>query len=420
MRIAIIAEVYLPKVDGVVIRTMNLIRQLLERGDEVLVVCPEAVSERKSPVPIVEFRSFPFPAYPEYRIGLPDGRLVDELRSFQPDVVHFLNPFAFGFRCYDILSRTDLDLPCVFSFHTLYGEFVKRYGLIKPLSRVLWWLMRDYHNCADTNLTVSTIMQSDLQRRGFERVEFWPPAVDASLFHPDRRRAEMRKRLSAGHPNEPLLLTVSRLAPEKSVGLLAEMLQRVPGARLAIVGDGPQREQLERMFPADRTNFVGYMTGAELADAYAAADMFVFASETETMGNVVLEAMASGLPVVAPRAGGIPSLVREGETALLYQPGNATEAAGLVNSLLADDAQRLRISSAGRSQAEAWDWHRSAEKVREHYRRTILEHRVGSERAEKDRRLARAVLTSLTWAFRTAAVFPQRRKSKVGVAASTP
>ncbi|MGC3967866.1 MAG: glycosyltransferase [Pirellulales bacterium] len=124
------------------------------------------------------------------------------------------------------------------------------------------------------------------------------------------------------------------------------MLRRVPGARLAIVGDGPQRDELERLFPADRTSFVGYMTGAELADAYATADLFVYASETETMGNVVLEAMASGLPVVAPRAGGIPNLVRERETALLYAAGDAIDAATHVNTLLADDAERRRIAAA--------------------------------------------------------------------------
>jgi glycosyltransferase involved in cell wall biosynthesis len=419
MRIAIIAEVFLPKVDGVVIRTMNLIRQLQERGDEVLIICPEAAAERKSPVPVVEFRSFPFPAYPEYRIGLPDGRLIQALRDFRPDVVHFLNPFAFGFRCYDLLSRSDLDLPCVFSFHTLYGEFAKRYGLMKPLGGVLWWLMREYHNCADTNLTVSTIMQADLQRRGFERVEFWPPAVDAALFHPERRRDEMRSRLSSGHTSDPLLLTVSRLAPEKNVGLLAEVLRRTPGARLAIVGDGPQRPVLERQFPADRTTFVGYMTGAELADAYAAADVFVYASETETMGNVVLEAMASGLPVVAPRAGGIPSLVRERETALLYFAGDSLEAATHVNTLLADAAEHRRIADAARRQAEAWDWPRSAERVRDHYRKTILEHCTERDRADKRRRLAPAVLASLTWAFRTAAVLPARRKSRRSVVATS-
>lgn len=410
MRIAIIAEVFLPKVDGVVIRTMNLIRQLLERGDEVLVVCPESLAKRESPVPVVEFRSFPFPAYPEYRIGIPDARLIATLTEFRPDIVHFINPFAFGFRCSDIIAKAGLNIPTIFSFHTLYGEFVKRYGVMKPLSKMLWWLMRDYHNRADANLTVSTIMQQDLAARGFERVEFWPPAVDASLFHPDRRTAAMRSRLADGDVSTPLLLTVSRLAPEKNVTFLAKVLERLPGVRLAIVGDGPQRAELERRFAGLKATFVGYLTGGELAEAYAAADAFVFASETETMGNVVLEAMASGLGVVAPRAGGIPSLVQEGRTGLLFRPGDVDEAADLVQALLEEADSEASIGRAARRQAVDWDWNRSANRVREHYAKTIADHRNRPRSVAKRRRLAPLVLASLTLACRAATVMPHLRE----------
>jgi glycosyltransferase involved in cell wall biosynthesis len=267
MRIVIIAEVYLPKIDGVVIRTMNLIRHLLEQGDEILVVAPEADGRADSPVPVVEFRSFPFPAYPEYRIGLPDARLVRVVEEFAPDVVHFINPFAFGFACCDILSKARKRLPSVFSFHTLYGEFVKRYPLLNPLSRLFWWLMRDYHNTADRNLTVSSIMQQDLIERGFERVELWPPAVDCALFDPKRASAEMRRRLSRGEPERPLLLTVSRLAPEKNVAFVADVIRRLPDVRLAVVGDGPERPALERRFAGTQTGFFGYLKGEELATA---------------------------------------------------------------------------------------------------------------------------------------------------------
>ena len=300
MRIAIIAEVFLPKVDGVVNRTMNLIRQLVRHNEDVLVVCPQAEGSRACPVPVVECPSFPFLLYPEYRIALPDKRLIKELNSFAPDVVHYVNPFAFGFRCYDLLHRSGMHAPSVFSFHTLYGEFVKQYKLLKPLSHLIWWLMREHHNRADINLTVSRIMQMELEERGFRRVEFWPPAVDCRLFHPGRKSSEMRARLTKGQSDKQLLLTVSRLAPEKNVGFLAEVLDHFPNACLAIVGDGPQRGDLERQFAGRNANFVGYLKGEELAAAYASADAFVYASETETMGNVILEAMACGSAVVAP------------------------------------------------------------------------------------------------------------------------
>src|SRR5207253_4845654 len=131
-------------------------------------------------------------------------------------------------------------------------------------------------------------------RRGFERVELWPPAVDSDLFHPRRQSEAMRTRLLGGRSDRRLLLTVSRLAPEKNVGFLAEVLKAIPDACLAIVGDGPARADLERRFQGTDARFVGYLKGEQLAAAYASADAFIYASETETMGNVVLEAMACG------------------------------------------------------------------------------------------------------------------------------
>jgi glycosyltransferase involved in cell wall biosynthesis len=400
MRIAIIAEVYLPKVDGVVNRTMNLIRQLVRNDDNVLVVCPQAEGSKTSPVPIIECPSFPFLLYPEYRIALPGKRLVKELDHFAPDVVHYVNPFAFGFRCCDLLQRSGVRLPSVFSFHTLYGEFVKQYKLLKPLSHLLWWLMREYHNRADINLTVSHVMLEELQERGFQRVELWPPAVDGRLFHPSRKTSEMRARLTKGETDKPLLLTVSRLAPEKNVGFLADVLDQIPNACLAVVGDGPQRTELERLFASRDAHFVGYLKGAELAEAYASADAFVYASETETMGNVILEAMACGCAVVAPRAGGIPSLVRHGETAMLYTPRNLQEAVAATQTLLSDTALRERMRQTARQTVEEWDWEHSIKRVRQVYQQAIQDYRPSSVRYTLRQRLAEMVVSSLVFGFR--------------------
>ncbi len=400
MRVAIVAEVYLPKVDGVVMRTMNLIDCLLKRGDEVLVVCPEVPNQRESPVPLVEFPSFPFPDYPEYLIGLPDSRLPKALREFEPEVVHYLNPFAFGFRCHDVIRKAKLDLPSVFSFHTLYGEFVKQYRFLSPLSPVLWWLTKQYHNRADANLTVSTVMCDDLTSRGFERVHLWPPAVDSELFRPDRRTAEMREHLSDGHPDDPLLLTVSRLAPEKNVEFLADVLRQTPQARLAVVGDGPQRAELERRFQGTNAHFVGYKRGEELAEAYASADAFVYSSLTETLGNVILEAMASGLPLVAPRAGGIPSMVEEGETGLLFEPGNTAETVAKLASLLQSDEFRTGMAHKARETAAGQSWQNSADRVRKHYQKAADAHRDGEGAPPARGGLAQATIDSLVLAYR--------------------
>lgn len=373
MRIAIVAEVFLPKIDGVVGRTVNLIQQLLANGDEVIVVCPKVEEYRNSPVPLIEFPSFPCASYPEYAIGRPDQRLIQELKAFRPDVIHFLNPFAFGFQCYDLLCRSDLQLPVLFSFHTLYGEFVKQYPGLGMLSRLLWWLMKSYHNTADRNLTVSNFMADDLRKRGFERVALWPPAVDCNLYNPERKSAAMRCRLSGNHPDSPLLLTVSRLASEKNVSFLTEVLERVPEATLAIVGGGPQRDELVRRFSRYKAHFVGYLRGEELAAAYASADAFVYASETETMGNVILEAMACGLPVIAADAGGVTSLVRHGSDGFLFTPRNSPEASQYVRQIIESPIRREQMSATALASVQKRTWKDSSDEVRLQYQQVISE-----------------------------------------------
>jgi glycosyltransferase involved in cell wall biosynthesis len=394
MRIAIIAEVFLPKVDGVVNRTLHLIRELKRCNDEVLVICPQADGAQNGPASVVEFPSFPFPLYPEYRIGRPDDRLVGALDSFAPDVLHYVNPFAFGFCCHDLLRKACVQLPSVFSFHTLYGEFAKQYLLLKPLSGLFWWLMREYHNRADINLTVSSITKDDLVRRGFERVHLWPPAIDPDLFHPNRHSPTMRARLASGQTSRQVLLTVSRLAPEKNIGFLAKVLEHFPEASIAVVGDGPSRTMLERRF-AGRATFLGYLKGVELAEAYASADAFVYASETETMGNVILEAMASGCALIAPEAGGIPSLVTHGETGLLYAPGDLAGAVRQTRWTLSDPRLQQELGRRARQHVEEWTWARSIASVRQAYREAILSWQGSRAALTLRHRVAQAVTVSL-------------------------
>lgn len=399
MRILIIAEVYLPKVDGVVRRTMNLIHELISEGDEVLVVCPTKDVVKQSPVPVVGFPGFSFLLYPEYCIGCPDHRLNEVVADFHPDVVHFINPFAFGFQCYDLLQRSGTNFASVFSFHTLYAEFVKRYLLLRPLSSMLWWLTRHYHNHSDVNLTVSTVTQDDLRQRGFRSVSLWRPAVDSNLFHPRSACSEMRRRLLGEFPDRKLLLTASRLAPEKDIEFLADVLRQVPEAMLAIVGDGPHRTSLEQHFRGLPVHFTGYLHGEDLASAYASADAFVYASQTETMGNVVLEALACGAPLIAPAAGGIPGLVSNDINGLLYSPGNVVEAVGFVRAVLQDPRLRQRLSHAARQYAASCNWGESARGVRQAYERAIERHKAMNTELPQSSPIARLATRLLVDCF---------------------
>jgi glycosyltransferase involved in cell wall biosynthesis len=440
MRVAIVAEVFWPKVDGVVNRTLNLIRRLARAGDDLLVICPDGqpprgerigTKDEKSEnsahssfsslipqpsslypvdVPVVAVPSFPFLLYPEYRIGLPDRRLIRALRQFAPDIIHYINPFSFGFRCYDLFRKAGLKTPTVFSFHTLYGEFVKQYQGLKSLSAVLWWLMREYHNRADINLTVSGIMRDELVQRGFKRVRLWPPAVDSDLFHPSRKNAAMRARLSGDRSHKPLLLTVSRLAPEKNVGFLAGVIRQLPGVSLAVVGDGPQRAELERLFDGLDVRFQGYLRGEDLAAAYASADAFVYASETETMGNVVLEAMACGCPVVAPHAGGIPNLLSHGMSGFLYRPRNLEDAVHWTRAVMEDETLRNRLSQSARQLVEERTWEHSIGRVRQIYAETIQTARRPVSSSSVQQQLAQATTLTLVSAFRSLAAAKRARR----------
>jgi glycosyltransferase involved in cell wall biosynthesis len=299
-----------------------------------------------------------------------------------------------------VLERAGLRVPSVFSFHTLYAEFVKQYKVLRPLSRVLWWLTSEYHNRADVNVTVSGPMQEELARRGVPGVKLWPPAVDGQLFHPAARNTEMRARLSNGRPGGKLLVTVSRLAPEKNISFLAGVLREIPDASLAVVGDGPHRAELERRFAGLNANFVGYLTGEQLAAAYASADAFVYASETETMGNVILEAMACGCPVVAPRAGGIPGLVEHGKTGMLYEPRCLEEAVRFTRQVLAEGPFRADLVAAARDRAEGWNWPNAAEHVRQIYKESVSQYQYEPRRGTLRRTLAQATSSALVYSFK--------------------
>jgi glycosyltransferase involved in cell wall biosynthesis len=250
------------------------------------------------------------------------------------------------------------------------------------------------------NLTVSSAMRDDLIRRGFERVELWPPAVDSDLYHPNKRSDAMRKRLSGDRPERKLLLTVSRLAPEKNVSFLAGVLRQIPDACLAIVGDGPARASLEQDFAGTDARFIGYLKGAELAAAYASADAFVYASETETMGNVILEAMACGCPVVAPNALGIPSLFTDGDGGFLYPPRDLPEAVRRTRALLDDDAFRQQQSEAARQSIEERNWNHAVKRVREVYAEAIQNGRGHARWTWRDR-LLQATTFGIVSAFRS-------------------
>jgi glycosyltransferase involved in cell wall biosynthesis len=366
VKVAFFTETFLPKVDGIVTRLTKTVQHLVAAGDEVLIFCPEGAPDSHMGARVVGVPAMPLPLYPELKLALPRPAVSEALDQFRPDLVHVVNPAVLGLGGI-WLARTR-GLPLVASYHTHLPKYLEHYGMgmLEPL---LWELLKAAHNQAQLNLCTSTAMVEELSEKGIQNTALWQRGVDTELFTPDLRSNSMRRRLHGDHDDTShLLLYIGRLSAEKQIERIRPVLDALPHARLALVGDGPHRQQLERVFEGTPTTFVGYLSGRELASAYASGDAFLFPSSTETLGLVLLEAMAAGCPVVGARRGGIPDIVTDGENGRLYDPEDPESLTEAVSGLLGDDTARARLRLAARREAERWGWAGATDQLRNYYR----------------------------------------------------
>ncbi len=355
MRVALFTETFLPKVDGIVNTLVHLLDHLELRGHETLLFAPQGSPKFYGRTRVIEVPGFTFPLYPELQLAYPwyRGAIPQILDGFEPDVVHLLGPVACGL--VGLRHARALGIPTISSYHTDLPGFAQRWGL-SALSRPLWSALRAVHNQTERTLAPSVTTQDTLVANGFDNVEVWTRGVDTALFNPGRRSPQWRERLTNGNPDAPLLLYVGRLSKEKRVDWLRPVMQALPNARLAVVGEGPFRAELEAMLPAERTVFTGYLHGEDLASAYASGDVFVFPGANETFGNVVLEAMSAGVPVVVPRSGGVLDFVRHGETGMLFDTDDPSSLVQAVVRLAREEVlwQRLRAESRRVALSRSW------------------------------------------------------------------
>lgn len=369
MHIAFFTETFLPKVDGIVTRLTRTIEHLVAAGDEVLVFCPEGAPDNYCGAQVMGIPAVPLPLYPELKLALPRPVVAETIDSFQADVIHVVNPAILGLGGI-WLAKTQA-IPLVASYHTHLPKYLEHYGLgmLEPL---LWELLKAAHNQAGLNLCTSTAMVQELSERGIHNVDLWQRGVDTDAFHPELASARRRQRLFGPHQDgDPLLLYVGRLSAEKQIESILPVLNALPGSRLALVGDGPHRQQLEKTFAGTATRFVGYLRGEELAGAYASADAFLFPSSTETLGLVLLEAMAAGCPVVAARRGGIPDIVTDGENGCLYDPDQTDGLLVATRRLLEQGEHHQRMRLAARREAERWGWRAATAQLRRYYKQVL-------------------------------------------------
>jgi phosphatidylinositol alpha 1,6-mannosyltransferase len=313
VRVAIVSECFLPVVNGVTNSVCRVVEHLTAAGHDVMIVAPgmEGPSDYCG-APIVRVPSVDLPVVSSMPVGVPTRKVLTALREFAPDVVHLAAPFVMGYR--GLVAARKLGVPTVAIYQTDVAGFASSYGLGLG-ARAAWrWTCR-LHNQADRTLAPSSWAVEALRDRGVARVHQWARGVDTRRFTPSRRDAELRAELA---PNGELLVGyVGRLAPEKQVERLSALAD-LPGVRLVVVGDGPSAERLRATLPG--AAFLGFRDGDELAHIYASLDIFVHTGPSETFCQAVQEALASGVPVVAPDAGGPRDLVLPGRTGYLVPP----------------------------------------------------------------------------------------------------
>jgi phosphatidylinositol alpha 1,6-mannosyltransferase len=382
MRIAVVSESFLPTVNGVTTSVCRVLDHLADRGHDAIVICPDA----GAPAEYAGFRVHQVPsfAYRQFPVGLPSPQVQRILNAFAPDVLHAASPFLLGAQ--GIAAANRLGVPSVAVYQTDVAGFARRNGL-GMTSAIAWKYVRWVHDGADLTLVPSAASEYDLRAAGVQRLARWGRGVDLERYHPNNRSTpaarELRERLS---PDGELVVGyVGRIAPEKQVERLAA-LRGQRDVHIAIVGDGPARPAVAAALRGMPVTWLGRLGGADLAAAYAAFDIFAHTGSEETFGQTIQEAHASGLPVVAPRAGGPIDLVEHGVDGLLFPSGDDRAFRAAVGMLVADAGLRLRMGEAGRRAVLGRSWSVICDELVNHYAQVILARaeeieRIGSERA---------------------------------------
>ena len=378
MRIAYVTESFPPDVNGVAHTAVRVAEQLVNRGHQVLVIAPEAASGRPRPdralgFPVVRVPSLPVPAYPGFRVGIPGARVRAAVAGHRADLVHLAGPFVLGSGGCTAARR--LHLPIVAVYATDLPAYARAYHTGRAGQAICWRRLRRIHNAADRTLAPCTETAAELHAHGVQRVWLWARGVDSGRFDPAKRSARLRAELAPG--GELLVGYVGRLAVEKRVDLLAQVAA-LPGVRLVIVGSGPAAAAVRRALPA--AMFLGQRAGEHLARIYASLDVFVHSGPHDTFGQTLQKAAASGLPVVAPAAGGPVDLVQDGVTGFLVAPGDPAALAGAVARLAAEPLLRAAQGRAGRRAVLSRSWPVRCDELIDHYQAALAG--AGARRAE--------------------------------------
>ena len=371
LRLAIFTDTYPPQVNGVA-RTLERLAQAIERRGGAVRIATIADPGASADPMLDRWPSIPFWAYPQLRISAPSRqRAMELLERWKPNLVHLTTEFGVGLG--GLFAAREAGIPLVSSYHTHFKAYLEFYNL-SLLGPIAWPYLRWFHNSGVRTFTPSAIVARELEALQFRNMRVWSRGVDESRFSPSFRTAAMRGRLGVTRDAQVLAVYVGRLAREKGMHVLLRAMHEVRervGERVvfALVGDGPAEQECRAAAPVG-TVFTGKLTGRELSEAYAAADLFAFPSITETFGNVVLEAMASGLAVIAPDIGATTEYATPG-TAAQFAGKDPAALAEAVIMLAGDASLRARTAAAGLAEARARTWDSVFDRLVGDYREVV-------------------------------------------------
>ena len=355
LEIALVSETCPPEVNGVAMTVGRLVAGLRDNGHRVELIRPRQTHDDAGGELECTVAALPLPGYYGLRFGLPAGRLLARRwRLRRPDVVHVVTEGPLGWSAVSAARR--LGIPVTSGFHTNFDRYSAHYGFgwLRPLVAAY---LRVIHRRTLLTMVPTAALAADLAGGGIGGVRVVGRGVDTALYDPARRSASLRASWGV-NAGQLACLHVGRLAPEKNPQLVlaafAAIRQRHPGARLIWVGDGPAADELARVHPEH--HYAGMRTGVDLATHYASADLFLFPSLTETYGNVVAEAMASGLPVVAYRCAAAAELIVHQHNGVVASPGDEAAYVGAALWLLADRQRRQQLGEMARASMLTRRW----------------------------------------------------------------
>ena len=359
LNISVVTETFPPDINGVAHTLSKMVNGLQANGHDIRLVRPrqEKTQLAQSSQGFNELlvKGMPIPFYKQLRMGLPAKKELHRLWSFKrPDVVHIATEGPLGWSALQVARK--LRIPVSTDFRTNFHAYSSHYG-IGWLSGAILAYMRKFHNAADATMVPTQALAESLRSSGFQRLKVVPRGIDTRLFTPSKRSAALRDRWQAS-PDTTVMLYVGRLAAEKNLKLVMQTYamakQRHPDTKLVLVGDGPMRQELEQSH--SDVIFAGFQTGEDLAAHYASADMFVFASQTETFGNVTLEAMASGLAVVAFKHAAAGELIQSGINGMLAAHDSGLHFEMAAQALLNNPDLMTYIKQQACLSAQAMGW----------------------------------------------------------------